>query len=132
MTEKQFVRTIAGQIYDIKNDKFFEEDYVDKPIGYEDDLVTFLNELSEKNENLEKENEQLKKQLNDITLNWTQNHQQFDKDTLHIKDNNTEINLKDRNLCIEVFAPEINEYFRFRYIVTGRIFERTLEYSEEG
>ena len=47
MTAKRFIRNIVGQVYDIKNDKFFQEDYNGKPIGYEDDLVECLNALHE-------------------------------------------------------------------------------------
>ena len=61
MTEKRFIRNIVGQVYDIKNDKFFQEDYNGKPIGYEDDLVECLNALHEENEQLRKENMELEK-----------------------------------------------------------------------
>ena len=82
-----------------------------------EDLCLLLNDLHE-------ENEQLKKELQEIQdgfeFNWTQNYTEYDKDTLHIKDSNTEIRLNDRNLFIEVYIPQINEYYRFKYKVTGR------------
>ena len=49
MTEKRFIRNIVGQIYDAKNDKFLDEDYAGKPIGYEDEVVRCLNYLHEEN-----------------------------------------------------------------------------------
>lgn len=73
-----------------------------------------LNRLSE-------ENKQLKKLLNkNIEFKWHQNYQEFDKDELYIKDSNTEVRLKNRNLFINIFIPEIDEYFKINYIVTGR------------
>ena len=80
-------------------------------------VCKLLNELSE-------ENEQLKKQLNDITLEWKQNLIEFNKDELYVKDNNTEITLKNQNLLIQVYIPKIKEHLRFNYIVTGRRLER--------
>lgn len=47
MSEKRFIRNIMGDIYDSKIDKWFEEDYKGKPLDYDDDLIVFLNELSE-------------------------------------------------------------------------------------
>ena len=47
MNEKRFIRNIMGDIYDSKIDKWFEEDYKGKPLDYDDDLIVFLNELSE-------------------------------------------------------------------------------------
>ena len=90
MTEKRFIRNIVGQIYDTENEKFYDEDYVGKPIGYEDDVVALLNELSEnltgcnKTANnaidtikaLTEENKKLKSELDNIYLligqgNWS-------------------------------------------------------------
>ena len=83
-----------------------------------------LNELYDSNKQLKKENEQLKQQLQKIQdsfrVSWTQNYVEFDKDKLYIKDNNTEIRLNNTNLFIEVYIPQTDEYYRFRYIVTGR------------
>lgn len=44
MNDKRFIRNIVGQIYDMENDKFYEEDYEGKPIDYEDDVIKLLNE----------------------------------------------------------------------------------------
>ena len=44
MSEKRFIRNIMGDIYDSKNDKWFEEDWKGKPLDYDDDLIVFLNE----------------------------------------------------------------------------------------
>lgn len=58
---KRFNRTITGGIYDSQNDVFVHEDYVDKPIGYEDEVIILLNELAE-------ENQKLKSKVDDITV----------------------------------------------------------------
>ena len=86
MTAKRFIRTIAGEIYDSENDSFIHQDYVGKPIEYEDECIKLLNELHEENKYLkslkwnqdcineisigisqrqllEEENEQLRQQL---------------------------------------------------------------------
>ena len=52
MTEKRFIRNIVGQVYDTENDKFLDEDYVGKSIGYEDGVVDCLNNLHEENKQL--------------------------------------------------------------------------------
>ena len=44
MSEKRFIRNIVGDIYDSEKDKWFEEDWICKPLDYEDDLIVFLNE----------------------------------------------------------------------------------------
>lgn len=41
---QRFIRNIMGNIYDMETDKWFEEDWKDKPLGYDDDLIVFLNE----------------------------------------------------------------------------------------
>ena len=71
---------------------------------------------------LHEENKELKKLLkkNDVDFRWHQNYQEFDKDELYIKDNNTEIRLKNRNLFINIFVPDINEYFKINYVVVAR------------
>ncbi len=35
MTEKRYIRNIAGQVYDVENDKFYHEDFEGKPLEYE-------------------------------------------------------------------------------------------------
>ena len=92
MTAKRFIRTIAGEIYDSENDSFIHQDYVGKPIEYEDECIKLLNELHEENKYLkslkwnqdcineisigisqrqllEEENEQLRQ--HDLHLNYT-------------------------------------------------------------
>lgn len=85
--------------------------------GY-DVATNFANLLN----NLNDENRMLKKLLkkNDIDFVWHQDYQEPHKDELYIKDNNTEIRLKNRNLFINVFIPDINECFKINYVVTGR------------
>lgn len=111
-----------NELFD-KNAELMKENYgLLDGLAYKEEVE--IPKLSERISDLECENEQLKKQLNDITLNWTQNHIEFDKDELYVKDNNTEIILKGGNLFIQVFIPQIQEYFRFNYIVTGRKLEK--------
>lgn len=66
------------------------------------------------------ENKQLKQQINDFALHYTENYVEFDKDELYVKDTNTEIELKNGHMVITVFVPQINQYSRFNYYVTGR------------
>ena len=119
-------------------------------------VVDLLNELSDENEQLRKENdmfscelsvsankeisrncriaeleegnEQLKQQLKSIEdsfkFSCTENHIEFNKDKLKVEDAHTEITLKDGKLCISVFIPQLNEYVKFFYLVTGRKMER--------
>ena len=54
MTEKRFIRTIAGGIYDSENDSFIHQDYAGKPIEYEDECIKLLNELHEENRKLQR------------------------------------------------------------------------------
>lgn len=51
-TYKRFIRNIFGEVYDVKNGKFYQEDFIGKPIGYEDDVVKLLNELDSKNQHI--------------------------------------------------------------------------------
>ena len=83
-----------------------------------------LNDYFNENNSLQQTNEQLKKQITDITFKWNQNYREFDKDILYVKDNNTEIDLKNNNLQIKVFLP--NECVRFNYFVTGRRLEKKM------
>ena len=55
MTEKRFIRTIAGEIYDSENDSFIHQDYVGKPIEYEDECIKLLNEQDQKIKDVEQE-----------------------------------------------------------------------------
>lgn len=80
-------------------------------------IADLLSELHEENKQLK---QRLQKIQNSFEINWTQNYVEFNKDKLYIKDNNTEIRLNGTNLFIEVYIPEINEYYRFKYRVTGR------------
>ena len=75
-------------------------------------------------EDFKKIESMLKQKENDIIFSCAQNcYEDFNKDTLHVKDNNTEIRLKNRELFIQVFIPSIKEYMRFKYMVTGRRLE---------
>ena len=86
-----------------------------------EDLCLLLNELHE-------ENEQLKQQLESIEdsfkFSCTENHIEFNKDKLKVEDTHTELTLKDGKLYISVFIPQLNEYVKFFYLVTGRKMER--------
>lgn len=113
MTEnKRFLIGDAGELIDLNNHKF---------IDYGDECCKLLNELSD-------ENEQLKQQLKSIEdsfkFSCTENHIEFNKDKLKVEDTHTELTLKDGKLCISVFIPQLNEYVKFFYLVTGRKMER--------
>ena len=77
---------------------------------------------------LEEENEQLKQQLKSIEdsfkFSCTENHFEFNKDEIKVEDTHTELTLKDGKLCISVFIPQLNEYVKYFYLVTGRKMER--------
>ena len=77
---------------------------------------------------LYEENEELKQQLKSIEDGFkficTENHIEFNKDKLKVEDTHTEITLKDGKLYISVFIPQLNEYVKFFYLVTGRKMER--------
>ena len=102
MTEKRFKTKI------IDKEVVFDEEtcqYYDNP----NELIKLLNRLSEEN-----------KRLNDFRFNYTENRSEFNKDELQVEDAHTKINLKNGKLTIMVFVPEINDYFKFNYMVTGR------------
>ena len=124
MTDKRYFALIGedGYVYPV----FFDSENEDKEIDV-DTVVDLLNE----NENLK---QQLQKIQNSFEVNWTQNYVEFNKDKLHIKDNNTEICLNGANLFIEVYIPQINEYYRFKYRVTGRSLMREFieNYNSNG
>ena len=85
---------------------------------------------------LEEENEKLKQQLKSIEdsfkFSCTENHIEFNKDKLKIEDTHTELTLKDGKLYISVFIPQLNEYVKFFYLVTGRKMEREFINYEWG
>ena len=87
-----------------------------------------LLEIAEYVDKLQEENEQLKQQLKSIEdsfkFSCTENHFEFNKDEIKVEDTHTEITLKDGKLCISVFIPQLNEYVKFFYVVTGRKMER--------
>ena len=101
-------------------DEFIVDNLTKKELD-EEDMCELLNELSE-------ENEQLKQQLKSIEdsfkFSCTENHIEFNKDKLKVEDTHTELTLKDGKLCISVFIPQLNEYVKFFYLVTGRKMER--------
>ena len=105
---KRFTETVSVETI---HDNLTGIDY--KPNILTDELLKLINDLND-------ENEHLKEKINNIEFKWEQNFIKFNKDKLYVKDNNIEINLKDRNLFISVFIPEIEEYYKFNYIVTGR------------
>ena len=63
MGEKRFVRNIVGDIYDSEKNKWFEEDWKGKPVGYDDDLIVFLNEQQATISRLGEENEKLRQTI---------------------------------------------------------------------
>ena len=130
-----------GTLTDIDFDKFNREsayaliNEVNTLYEEKEQLKMFLKavneELSLANRDcdiLEEENEQLKKELKSIEdsfkFSCTENHVEFNKDKLKVEDTHTEITLKDGKLYISVFIPQLNEYVKFFYLVTGRKMER--------
>ena len=125
MIEKRFVCYFDDILkkWCVQNTDSLDMHYVaDEPMGEE--FAHLLNLYQQTLDKVEKENWQLKQQLQKIQdsfeVSWTQNYIEFDKDKLYIRDHNTEIRLDDRNLFIEVYIPQTDECYRFRYIVTGR------------
>ena len=143
MTEKRFKLKdygYDGWAVEDTTGEIFENDYIEDMSDQQ--VVDTLNELHEENQSLkfqlgecrnnklfsrrqlEKENEQLKQELQEIQdgfeLNWTQNRVEYNKDKLYIKDTNTEICLNGTNLSIRTHIPSLNEYYQFKYKVTGR------------
>ena len=94
-------------------------------------LSELLNKLSE-------ENEQLKQQLKNIEdsfkFSCTENHTDFNKDKLIIKDTHTKIHLDNKNLFIEVYIPQFDEFYRFKYTITGKSLMREFieDYNPKG
>lgn len=83
--------------------------------------INKMNELADENEKLK---QQLKSIENSFKFSCTENHIEFNKDKLKVEDTHTELTLKDGKLCISVFIPQLNEYVKFFYLVTGRKMER--------
>ena len=65
------------------------------------------------------------------TCNYTKNHVEFDKDELYVRDNNVEIDLKNKNLSIIICIPSIKEYLKLDYVVVGKRFERKYKYFKK-
>ena len=90
--------------------------------------VNCLNDIADRLNELAEDNMQLKQQLKSIEdsfkFSCTENHFEFNKDKLKVEDTHTELTLKDGKLCISVFIPQLNEYVKFFYLVTGRKMER--------
>ena len=97
------------------------------PIVFNNEIMS-ISEVLDKLNGLSDENEQLKQQLKSIEdsfkFSYTENHIEFNKDKLKVEDTHTELTLKDGKLCISVFIPQLNEYVKFFYLVTGRKMER--------
>lgn len=152
MTDERFKFNGANNCIEYDNESILLD-------SYGEDIAELLNELHEENKelkkvnaqfdiliknnqlayiDLKKENEQLKQQLKSIDdnfeLNWYQNYVEFDKDKLEIKDVHTKIYLNGTGLLIEVYIPQIDEYYRFKYYVTGRnLMDRFIrEYHSKG
>lgn len=120
MSNKRFKETIStGIVTDTLTGKEYKCE-----MRIDDDFLELVNTISA-------ENEQLKKQINDITIKYTENRIEFDKDELYVRDNNIEIDLKNRNLSIIICVPSIKEYLKLHYTVTGKSFEREYEYFKK-
>lgn len=120
MSKKRFKETIStGIVTDTVTGKEYNCE-----MRIHDDFLELVNTISA-------ENERLKKQINDITVNYTKNRVDFDKDELYARDNNIEIDLKNRNLSITIYIPSIKEYLKLHYVVTGKNFEREYKYFKK-
>ena len=123
MTEKRFVyyeHKGADYILDTPNESLDFIEMLGDCLEAEE-IVDLLNCLND-------ENEQLKQQLKSIEdsfkFSCTENHIEFNKDKLKVEDTHTKLTLKNGKLCIYVFIPQLNEYVKFFYLVTGRKMER--------
>lgn len=123
MTQKRFVyyeHKGADYILDTPNENLDFIEMLGDCLEAEE-IVDLLNCLND-------ENEQLKQQLKSIEdsfkFSYTENHIEFNKDKLEVEDTHTELTLKDGKLYISVFIPQLNEYVKFFYLVTGRKMER--------
>lgn len=56
----------------------------------------------------------------------TENINKFWEDELEVRDNHVSIELKNRDLIIQVFIPE-QDPFMFHYVVTGKVWDRNLD-----
>lgn len=56
----------------------------------------------------------------------TENKNKFWEDELEVRDNHVSIELKNRDLVIQVFIPE-QDPFMFHYVVTGKVWDRNLD-----
>lgn len=94
-------------------------------------VVELLNKLYEEKEQLKA---QLKNIEDDFEISYTEKPGHFDKDKLYVKDTHTKIHLNNRNLFIEVYIPHVNEFFRFKYTITGKSLMREFieDYNSKG
>ena len=123
MTEKRFVyyeHKGADYILDTPNKSLDFIEMLGDCLEAEE-IVDLLNCLNDENKQLK---QQLKNIENSFKFSWTENHIEFNKDKLKVEDTHTEITLKDGKLYISVFIPQLNEYVKFFYLVTGRKMER--------
>lgn len=95
------------------------------------DIADLLNGLADENEQLK---EQLKSIEDGFEFSCTENHTEFDKDKLIVKDTHTKIHLDGRYLFIEVYIPQIDEFYRFKYTITGKSLMREFieNYNPKG
>ena len=132
MTEKRYFEKRLEEEYYIFDSNTISESDFEKKLEYQDyrafedsmmgdEVVNRLNELSDENEKLK---QQLKNIENSFKFSCTENHIEFNKDKLKVEDTHTELTLKDGKLYISVFIPQLNEYVKFFYLVTGRKMER--------
>ena len=123
MTEKRFVyyeHKGADYILDTPNESLDFIEMLGDCLEAEE-IVDLLNYLNDENKQLK---QQLKNIENSFKFSCTENHIEFNKDKLKVEDTHTEITLKDGKLCISVFIPQLNDYVKFFYLVTGRKMER--------
>jgi len=110
-----------------------EKDTIQKQHSYE---LTKKLEYKSKLIDTQKQNHELKQLLKQQSEGFQctieENYTEFNKDKIYIKDNNTQINLKNGKIDIIIYIPQINDIKRFSYFITGKtITERYLEDLKE-
>ena len=132
MTENKRFRLgyVCGDYGLIDNDEWIDLHSMSE--NSEKNVKLCINKMNE----LAEENEQLKQQLKSIEdifkFSCTENHIEFNKDKLKVEDTHTKLTLKDGKLYISVFIPQLNEYVKFFYLVTGRKMEREFINYDSG
>ena len=131
--EKQGKPLNSREIIELLEQLPIEKDTIQKQHSYE---LTKKLEYKSKLIDTQKQNQELKQLLKQQSEGFQctieENYAEFNKDKIYIKDNNTQINLKNGKIDITIYIPQINNIKRFSYFITGKtITERYLEDLKE-